>query len=101
MRKVELVRLSKILGVVSAVVVAATTLSPQASAASYSWSCRTVPAGYTYVMVRADVGCEPLYYVTLPEPGLWACRVPAGWTYTATRASSNCWWNDQYLLAKA
>ncbi|GAA2999494.1 hypothetical protein [Actinokineospora diospyrosa] len=93
---------SKVLGVVFSAVIAATALTSTAEAAEYRWSCRTVPAGYTYVMVRADVGCEPLYLVTLPEPGLWACRVPAGWTYTATRYSTSCWWDQtQYQLAKA
>lgn len=96
------VKFGKMLGVASATMLALTALAVPASAQdSPFWSCRRVPAGYTYTMVRADQGCEPLYYVTLPRTGLWACKVTAGFTYTATRPSSNCRPDTdvQYLLA--
>ncbi|CCH29585.1 hypothetical protein ABZ816_15450 [Actinosynnema sp. NPDC047251] len=96
--------IGKAIGVGLAAVFATAALVTPAQAGPSHWSCRSVPAGYTYTMVRADVGCEPLYYVTLPETGLWACTVPAGFTYTATRNGYSCAYtptpSTQYLLAK-
>ncbi|GAA3845591.1 hypothetical protein GCM10022243_09820 [Saccharothrix violaceirubra] len=97
-------KIGKMFGALLAVLFAMTTLTTtQASAATYRWECRYVPPGHVYSMVRADQGCEPLYWVTLPENGLWSCIVPAGYTYTATRVNSNCRLGGsttQYQLAK-
>ncbi|MEU5696866.1 hypothetical protein [Actinosynnema sp. NPDC020468] len=95
-------KLGKVLGVVFAAVFAVGMASGPASAAGEHWECKRVPAGWTYTMVRADQGCEPLYYVRLPEAGLWACTVPAGWTYTATKIDYSCGLgatSTKYLLA--
>ncbi|GAA3008619.1 hypothetical protein [Actinokineospora diospyrosa] len=96
--------LRKILTATFAATLATTTLTTTADAAEYRWSCRSVPAGHTYSMVRADQGCEPLYLVMLPEPGIWACTVPAGFTYTVSVVNSNCTLggsSTRYLLAAA
>ncbi|MEV0675990.1 hypothetical protein AB0I60_05645 [Actinosynnema sp. NPDC050436] len=93
-------RIGRVLGVLlSAVFSLAVAVTP-ATASEGRWSCGSVPAGYTYVTVRADIWCEPVYYIQLPKTGLWACTVPAGFTYTATRDSSDCFApRIKYLLA--
>ncbi|MEU4805650.1 hypothetical protein [Actinosynnema sp. NPDC023587] len=96
--------IGKAFGVLVAALFAATALSTPAQAGPSRWECGYVPTGHTYTMVRADQGCTPLFLVTLPETGLWACHVPAGFTYTATRTNYNCAFSPtastQYLLAR-
>ncbi|MEV0677406.1 hypothetical protein AB0I60_12890 [Actinosynnema sp. NPDC050436] len=96
--------IGKTVGVLVAAVLSAAALAAPAQAGPSRWECRYVPAGHTYTMIRADQGCTPLFLVTLPETGLWACHVPAGFTYTATRQNYNCAFSPaistQYLLAQ-